>query len=92
MLENWKAGWKGLNVKILVNKRELVLGMASCAMAGMLLGMFCSPKKQVTIGSNNGSNNSDNGNGNSSSPWEKKLPGKHPGHCGPVCKNGAPKV
>ena len=58
MLENLKKNWDALNVRIVVNKREMVLGMAVCALAGFGLGMLLSPKKQVTIGSHNGNNNS----------------------------------
>ena len=58
MLENLKKNWDALNVRIVVNKREMVLGMAVCALAGFGLGMLLSPRKQVTIGSHNGNNNS----------------------------------
>ena len=58
MLENLKKNWNALNVRIVVNKREMVLGMAVCALAGFGLGMLLSPRKQVTIGSHNGNNNS----------------------------------
>ena len=58
MLENLKKNWDALNVRIVVNKREMVLGLAVCALAGFGLGMLLSPKKQVTIGSHNGNNNS----------------------------------
>ena len=53
--------WKDLDIPILVSKRELVLGVTVCALAGILLGILFSPKKHTTIGSNNG-NNSGNGN------------------------------
>lgn len=36
--------------------RELVYGAVACAAVGMLLGLMLSPKKAVTIGSNNGNN------------------------------------
>ena len=58
MLETLKKNWDALNVRIIVNKREMVLGMAVCALAGFGLGVLLSPKKQVTIGSHNGNNNS----------------------------------
>lgn len=44
--------------------RELVYGAVACTAVGMLLGILLSPKKTVTIGSNNGNNN---GNGNAPS-------------------------
>ena len=64
MAEKIKACWKSLDRRIIVNQRELVLGLAVCALAGIVTGSMLSPKKNVTIGSNNGSNNSGNsGNG-----------------------------
>ena len=64
MAEKIKACWKSLDRRIIVNQRELVLGLAVCALAGIVTGIMLSPKKNVTIGSNNGSNNSGNsGNG-----------------------------
>lgn len=61
MTKKCKELWESLNVPVLVNKRELVLGVVVCALAGILLGILFSPKKHTTIGSNNG-NNSGNGN------------------------------
>ena len=64
MTEKIKACWKSLDHRIIVNQRELVLGLAVCTLAGIVTGIMLSPKKNVTIGSNNGSNNSGNsGNG-----------------------------
>lgn len=64
MAEKIKACWKSLDRRIIVNQRELVLGLAVCTLAGIVTGIMLSPKKNVTIGSNNGSNNSGNsGNG-----------------------------
>ena len=60
MTEKIKACWKSLDRRIIVNQRELVLGLAVCALAGIVTGIMLSPKKNVTIGSNNG-NNSGNG-------------------------------
>ena len=50
--------WSDLNQNIVVNKRELILGITTCALAGILLGILISPNKTMTIGSNNGNNNS----------------------------------
>ena len=58
MTEKIGTYWKSLDRKITVNQRELVLGVAVCALAGVVAGIILSPKKCVTIGSNNGSNNS----------------------------------
>ena len=49
--------WNSLDRMILVNKRELVLGLAACTLAGVVAGILLSPRKNVTIGSNNGNNN-----------------------------------
>ena len=64
MTEEIKAFWKSLDRRIIVSQRELVLGLAVCTLAGVVTGIALSPRKNVTIGSNNGSNNSGNsGNG-----------------------------
>lgn len=60
MYKKVKKFWTSLNRDIVVNKRELFLGMACCTLAGILTGILVSPKKTVTIGSHNGSNNSGN--------------------------------
>ncbi len=60
MYEKVKKFWVCLNRNIVVNKRELFLGMACCTLAGILTGMMVSPKKTVTIGSHNGSHNTGN--------------------------------
>ena len=60
MLKKAKQLWTELDRTISVNQRELVLGAAVCALSGIVLGVFLSPKKTTTIGSNNGSNNSGN--------------------------------
>ena len=52
--------WSSLDRTILVNKRELVLGVAACTLAGVLAGILLSPRKTVTIGSHNGNNNTGN--------------------------------
>ena len=60
MTEEIKAFWKSLDRRIIVSQRELVLGLAVCTLAGVVTGIALSPRKTVTICSNNG-NNSGNG-------------------------------
>ena len=60
MTEKVKVFWKSLDRRIIVSQRELVLGMAVCALAGIVVGAVFTPRKNVAIGSNNG-NNSGNG-------------------------------
>ena len=55
--------WRSLDRTILVNKRELVLGVAACTLAGVLAGILLSPRKTVTIGSHNGNNSTGNSTG-----------------------------
>lgn len=67
MTEKMKKLWKSLDRKIIVNQRELVLGVTTCALAGVLVGILLSPRKATAIGSFNGNQASDCGNGNSAS-------------------------
>ena len=60
MLEKMKAFWNSLDNNVVIHQRELFLGVTTCALAGVLAGMLLSPKKTVTIGSNNGNNNTGN--------------------------------
>ena len=49
--------WNSLDGATLVRKRELLLGGLLCLTTGLTLGMLLSPRKTVTIGSNNGCTN-----------------------------------
>ena len=60
MIEKVQTFWKSLDRRIVVNQRELVLGLAVCTLAGIVTGIALSPRKNVAIGNNNGSNNSGN--------------------------------
>ncbi len=51
-----KAFWASLDGVTTVSKRELFLGFTTCALAGIILGAIFSPKKTVTVGSNNSGN------------------------------------
>ena len=48
-----KHFWDSLNQNIVVNQRELVLGLAVCTLAGFVIGMMMAPPKEITIGSGN---------------------------------------
>ena len=63
MCKKLEKFWNSLDRAILVNKRELVLGVAACTLARVLAGILLSPRKTVTIGSNNGNNNNGNSAG-----------------------------
>ena len=54
MTQKVKVFWKSLDRRIIVSQRELVLGMAVCALAGIVVGAVLTPKKSISIGSNNG--------------------------------------
>ena len=45
--------WDSLDGVVLARKRELLLGGLLCLTAGLTLCMLLSPRKTVTIGSNN---------------------------------------
>ena len=60
MTEKIAKRWNALDKRIIVNQRELVLGVAACALAGVVVGLFLSPRKNVTIGSHNAGNNHGN--------------------------------
>lgn len=49
-----KLFWESLDDVATVSKRELFLGLVSCTLAGIVLGVLFSPKKTSIIGSNNG--------------------------------------
>ena len=63
MCKKLEKFWNSLDRTIVVNKRELVLGVAACTLAGVLAGILLSPRKTVTIGSHNGNNNTGNSAG-----------------------------
>ncbi len=49
-----KEFWATLEDNTTISKRELFFILATCSLAGIVLGGIFSPKKTVTIGSNNG--------------------------------------
>lgn len=48
--------WATLVEDTTISKRELFFILATCSLAGIVLGTFFSPKKTVNIGSNNSGN------------------------------------
>lgn len=56
MIRKMKDFWTSLDETTIISKRELFLGIVAAALAGLALGMIFTPKKTVTIGSNNSGN------------------------------------
>lgn len=52
--------WKSLDVNVTVKKRELVLAIAACTLLGIVIGALFSPKRNITIGSNNSADHYNN--------------------------------
>lgn len=67
MREKWEIFKATLTETKTMTKKEFLLIAAVCVLLGLVVGMLVSPRKQVTIGSHNGSNNQDNNNNNSGS-------------------------
>ena len=72
MCKKLEKFWNSLDCSLIVNKRELVLGVTACTLAGILMGMLLSPRKTVTIGSNNGNNNTGSSAGRMTGDEEEK--------------------
>ena len=70
MITKMKNFWNSLDEMTAVSKRELFLGVVSAALLGAVLGMILTPKKTVTIGSNNSGNGCNCGNSNGDEPTE----------------------
>ncbi len=67
MREKWEIFKATLTEQKTMTKKEFLLIVAVCVLGGLVVGMLASPRKQITIGSHNGSNNQDNNNNNSGS-------------------------
>lgn len=64
MQEKWNELQTILEEMKTMKKREYLLMLAVCTLAGLVAGMLISPRKRVMIGSNNGNNSgNDNVNG-----------------------------
>ena len=71
MIRKMKDFWTSLDEMKTISKRELFLEMVAVALTGIVLGMLLTPKKTVTIGSNNNCGNGCNcGNSNGDEPTE----------------------
>ena len=57
MKEKWELFKISLTEEKTMNKKEWILILAVCVLGGIVLGMLLSPRKNITIGSNNGNNN-----------------------------------
>lgn len=55
-----KEFFTGLTETTEMSKKEFVLTITTCLLGGMVIGMFCSPRKYTKIGCENGSNNRNN--------------------------------
>lgn len=70
MIRKMKDFWTSLDEMQTVSKRELFLEIVAVALTGIVLGMLLTPKKTVTIGSNNCGNGCSCGNSNGDEPAE----------------------
>ena len=64
MIRRIKNFWVSLDETTIISKRELFLEIVAVALTGLVLGMLLTPKKTVTIGSNNSGNGCNCGNSN----------------------------
>lgn len=51
---------KEIPENVTLSRREFLLTIVVCVLGGIVFGVFCGPKKEVAIGSNNGNNCHDN--------------------------------
>lgn len=56
MKEKWEEFKVSLSDTTSMSKREFLLTLAVCILGGIVVGIFCSPRKSTVIGSNNGNN------------------------------------
>ena len=56
MKEKWELFKVSLTENKTMSKKEWLLTLAVCVLGGIVFGMLVSPRKNVTIGSNNGNN------------------------------------
>ena len=72
MIKKMKSFWASLEGTTEISKRELFLEIAVCMLAGILLGMFLTPRKTTIIGSGNSGNGCNNGNGSGNTEDEEE--------------------
>ena len=63
MKEKWELFKESLLEEKIMTKKEWLLTLAVFALAGIVVGMFLSPRKNMTIGSHNGNNSGNNTGG-----------------------------
>ncbi len=51
-----KEFWASLEGVTEISKRELFLGLASCTLTGIVLGIIFTPHRTFMVGNNNGNN------------------------------------
>ena len=56
MREKWKSFKESLLEEKIMTKKEWLLTIAVIVLAGLVLGMLVSPRKNMVIGSHNGNN------------------------------------
>lgn len=57
MKEKWEIFKTSLTETKVMTKKEFLLVVTICVLGGIVVGMLTSPRKSITIGSNNGNNN-----------------------------------
>lgn len=62
MMKRFTGWWESLDVDVVVRKKEIVLELMVCFLGGLVIGLFLSPRKNVSIGSHNASDNVDSVN------------------------------
>ncbi len=70
-MEKWKKGFESLSETITITKLDGSLLLAICALAGIIIGMLISPRKNAHYGCNNGSTEINNfGNDSEDEMWD----------------------
>ena len=73
MIRKIKNFWVSLDETTIISKREMFLEIVAVALTGLVLGMLLTPKKTVTIGSNNSGNGCNCGNKNGDDTEDEEV-------------------